>query len=262
LWAFPHAVSGQPEPAAAGMELNSEKNRLLFSTYFGQYGRGAKDVVSTSGGKLAFRKPANTLNAVEAGLYSYFVVASDFDIRVNLELVLPDMKRIDTGVSLGIALDAADDSEHFKFLWRQSGVGSGEYVLVHGIGSGPSAIVTERTIGSSSKKGRLEIVRKGKLVTCRFDDGLHGVARTFDDVDSEAGREFSVRLFAQLPPRDYAVAVAFSNFVAKAVAISGGSGSHADYALNTKLGTCAVICAAVMVVGVMKWWHRQNRSFP
>lgn len=98
-------------PADAGeltAELDCAADPRLLNTHFAPYGHSpAKSVTRGNNGGVRIRLPAATRDVSQTGLYSYVVLAGDFEFSANYEWIDVTPPKGGYGVSCGIVVDVA-----------------------------------------------------------------------------------------------------------------------------------------------------------
>jgi hypothetical protein len=250
-------------PLCAGemtMQLDTSANVRLFDTHFARYGFStAKTITRDAKGVVRIRLPSATKDIGQTGMYSYVVLAGDFEVSVNYEWVSVDPPQGGYGVSCGIAVDAGGDKENVS-LSRANIPDKGDgYAITVGTPEGTEVKYDTTHIPTKATRGRLVVRREGGELICLALDGAKGEPRELHRMPFPKTTLRQVRIYADAGGSLTAVDVRLSQVRIRAEEITGGF-PRGDQPMSLPwwpflTGGCLV--AAVLLVVIR---YRQQRA--
>jgi hypothetical protein len=214
-------------PLAAGemkMELDCTANARLLDTHFGRYGSAAaKTIARDAKGTVGFRLPA-AKDLGQHGLYSYIVLAGDFEVSATYEWIDVTPPQIGYGAGCGIAVDTGGGGvmvslARTHFADKDKGPGYGVTV---GRSAGTEVDYKTQYFYSKATRGRLVLRReKGELI-CLTADGPKGELEERCRVDYPDGTVRQVRFFADTGGSPTALDARLGQIRVRADEVTGG----------------------------------------
>ncbi|HKI37076.1 MAG TPA: hypothetical protein VKA46_34805 [Gemmataceae bacterium] len=268
VWAAALLVTGLAVvlPARAGgdpAELDCAANARLFDSHFGRYGYLPQRSIIREARGLRFWLPAQTKGVSQTGLYSYFVLAGDFEVSATYELLALPPPQGGYGVFLGIGAETEGPGGNVSLVrghWPEQG---SNYALICGRASAGGPLQYETTFfPTSSRSGRLLLRREKAEAVGLVADGPGEPPRELCRVPFTGGTVRSVRLFADPGGSPTALDARLSGVVVRAEEITGGvpkreaRGRGGWWLLGA--AALAVVAALSLLVARRKW--RQART--
>jgi hypothetical protein len=146
--------------------LDTAANDRVFDTHFTRFGPSAARVVVRDGKGVRFRLPPKSSG--HNGLYSYVVLAGDFEISARFEWPGVPVPKTGYGASAGLTVDAGAKAGSLSFGRANLPKVGGSYVMIRGI-PGKSGVdyetVFERTRATS---GRIVLRREKQELICEI----------------------------------------------------------------------------------------------
>jgi hypothetical protein len=208
------------------MELDTAANIRLFDTHFARYGlQPAKTITRDAKGVVRIRLPGDTKDVPQTGLYSYVVLAGDFEVSAAFDWTSVEAPRGGYGVSCGIAVDAGGGKEQLS-LARGYLEDKGPGYLVT-FGKPADAETNEmqwdtKHFPTKATLGRLVIRREKDELVCLAADGPKGEPRELHRQPFTTATVRQVRLFADAGGSPTAMDVRLSRLRVRAEEITGG----------------------------------------
>jgi hypothetical protein len=158
------AFLGSSWPAGATdtkMELNAARNARMLDTRFGRYGfLPTRSIVREQSG-VRFQLPAQAKGVTETGLYSLFVMAGNFAVSANYELIRWPAPKGGQGMAVGIGIETGsargDSISLVRGHWPKEG---NAFVVVRGAPSTEGTRYTANFYPTQSKRGQLLLRRE------------------------------------------------------------------------------------------------------
>jgi hypothetical protein len=215
-------------PAAAGemkAELDCTADPRLLDTHFARYGHAPSKSIARAGkGELRFRLPAATKDVAQTGLYSYVVLAGDFEFSAAYEWTAVTPPQGGYGVSCGIVVDMGGAGMSVSLARANlPGKGQGEGYAVT-VGQ-PTATETKYETSHypiPASSGRLVLRREQAELICLVAEGEKNPLRELCRLPFPEGTVRQVRVYADAGGSPTAVDVRVSRIRIRAEEITGG----------------------------------------
>jgi hypothetical protein len=244
-----------PAPTTA---VDCTANPKLYETHFGRYGPRAAQVVTRDPRGLRLSLPADPKGAKQAGLYSYFALAGDFEVVADYEVLNVPPPAAGYGTGFGIAVEArgADgDVCVRRGAWKFEGEG---IQLVRGTPVDGEMKYETQFVATKAKTGRLVLRReKADLVLLTADQKAEPAERF--RVPFTAGTVRTVRLYADCGGSATPVDGRVTSFRVKAEEMTGGIPERERDPVAWWVYAAAAAVAVVAAVGLHRALRRKHR---
>lgn len=162
------AGAGESKPVTT-LEFSIHPN--LYKTHFGRFGPNAtKVVILERNGSVRLKLPGNPQGAKQAGMYSYFALAGDFEVSAIYEVISVPMPTTGYGAGFGLEVDTGG-AEGSVAVRRGQWIGEGNGVQVIRSQKIDGAVTYEtKFFATTAKKGKFVLRReKAEVVLLTAD---------------------------------------------------------------------------------------------
>lgn len=168
--------------------------------------------------------PAATQTYPQAGLYSYFSVAGDFEVSANFELLNVPPPKDGYGATCGIAVDTKGPGGMVALARGELPGKGGQYVVTRGQPGNTGETKYDSTFyPSTAKTGRMLLRREKADVICLAADSPTGELRELCRVTFSPATVRQVRIFADPGGAHSTVDARMTQIQVRAVEIAGGA---------------------------------------
>jgi hypothetical protein len=218
-------LTGAAPAADLVATLDCGADSRLLDSHFGRYPSQSPWRIVREGSAIRFYLPALVQSVGQAGLYSYFSVAGDFEFSAGYELINIQTPKTGYGVTCGIVVDSKGPAGTIS-LGRGETIGQGPAYVVSRGQPDPDAVGRTKYDGSNypakAKTGRLILRRENKDVICLAADGPQEEPRELCRLPFTADTIRQVRLFADPGDSHTTVDARLTQAQVRAVEIAGG----------------------------------------
>jgi hypothetical protein len=206
------------------MELDTAANIRLFDTHFARYGHATSKSITREAKGVRITLPAKK-DVAQTGLYSYVVLAGDFEVAVNYEWLAVTSPNGGYGVSCGIAIDTGNPGIMVSLARANlPGKGQGDgYAVTVGTtpANGPTKYETTH-FPFTAKNGRLMMRREQAELVCLVTESAKVPLRALCRLPFTEDTVHQVRVYADGGGSPTAVDVRLSQIQMRAEEITGG----------------------------------------
>lgn len=196
--------------------LDTASDGKLLDSHFGRYGHAISRSILRAEQTVHFQLPADTEGVGQTGLYSYFVVAGDFEFTATFEIVSVSPPEIGYGAGIGIAVEGKQAADNLSLTWRHVPKKGSNYVVSHGPNQESSYFSTR------AESGRLALRRAGNKLICLVADGDAATLRELCQVPFTDGTIRALRIFADPGGAQTGIDAQVGNVRVRAEEITGG----------------------------------------
>jgi hypothetical protein len=194
----------------------------LLSSLFGRYGPQPPWRIVREDPAVRFYLPSVTQSAGQAGLYSYFSFAGDFEVSAGFEVLNIQPPKDGYGATCGICVEGQGTAGSVSLSRGETPGKKGGYVVSRGQPDGGQTKYDTNYFPSSAKVGRLMLRRENDEVICLTADLPTGELQELCRVPFSPASIRQVRFFADNGGSHTAVDVRLSQLQVRAREIAGG----------------------------------------
>ena len=233
-----------------------------FESLFGRYGYQPTQTIVVEKKGVRFKMPTTAKGIEQTGLYSFFVLAGDFEIVADYEIINLPAPTKGYGASFGIAVEAKDTGA-FIALARGHPGGKGktnEYLVTLGEKEeGKPKYSHPSREATPSKKGRLIIRREKKEIVCLVADKPTEEPRELARVPFSTGTIKQIRLFADTggSPTDLDARLANLQVTTVTEEITAGTPRSEE---RIAWGWWLTVLGAILLPFLGYWLYRHQRA--
>lgn len=260
LLLFLIGVAG-PSGSKPTTTLDISANPLLYKTHFGRFGpRSTKVVIVESNGGIRLYLPAESKGAKQAGMYSYFALAGDFEVSANYELINVPMPTKGYGAGFGLAVDTGG-LEGDVSVRRGQWIGEGEGIqVIRGQNLDGEMSYETKFFPTKTKKGRIVLRREKDEIVLRVADKPFGEAIELYRVPFTETTIRSLRVYADSGGSPTIVDGRITNLTATAAEITGGIPERDRDEFPIWVIILSIVLA--IILGLLVWYLTRGSNKP
>jgi hypothetical protein len=206
-------------------KLDCVADSRLLDTHFARYGHApAKSILREAQGAIRIRLPAATKDVAQTGLYSYVVLAGDFEVSASYEWIAVAPPQRGRGVRCGIIVDTGDTGMSVSLARANlPGKDQGEgYAVTVRQPPGTEPKYKTTHYPNRAKAGRLVLRREKAELVCDVAEGDKDRPRQLCCLPFPEGTVRQVRIYADAGGSPTAVDVRLGQIRIRAEEITGG----------------------------------------
>jgi hypothetical protein len=240
--------------------LDGAASPRLLETHFGPYGHLPARSVGREGRWVRLRLPPHPNGVIQAGLYSYFALAGDFEFSAAYELLALPPPKGGNGVTVGIAADTEGAGGNVSLV-RGCLPGHGHgYAVIRGLAAEGGMHFETSFYPTAAKRGRLVLRREKSDVAFLVADGWGESPREICRLPFTDGTVAKVRLYADSGGSPTAADARLGDTVIRAEEITGGTPQReGPRLLWYVVASAGLAAAALSAIAVRRRW-RGRRS--